>query len=120
MAISYSYQGHCYASSTDAFYAFIASYPMVDQNTITYIYTAQVAEPFIYVTFGVVTIATGNVATRKGTYFPLTQCPAGNVDSGPYDYAHGAAIWAFAVVFVIGVYIATKPAGLLLKAIKWW
>lgn len=69
--------------------------------------------------------------------FPQSPCPAGMaistiqgyvIDAGqganyeaqvaPFDYVYAAGIWSMAFSFVVGLYLFSKSAGLILQRIK--
>ena len=39
-------------------------------------------------------------------------------DSGPFDYAYASALWAFAFTMVVGLYVVSRYAGVVLDFIR--
>ncbi|NHZ93926.1 hypothetical protein F2P45_33765 [Massilia sp. CCM 8733] len=47
-----------------------------------------------------------------------SQAPSINAQNAPFDYAAAATIWGFAFTFVVGLYLVSKSAGVILAAIR--
>lgn len=58
------------------------------------------------------------LATTEGYIFDPAQAATVEAQNEPFDYASAAGIWTFAFTFVVGLYLVSKSAGLILDRIR--
>ncbi|MCE3605722.1 hypothetical protein LXA47_19235 [Massilia sp. P8910] len=57
-------------------------------------------------------------ATVTAYLIDPVQAPSINAQNAPFDYAAAATIWGLAFTFVVGLYLISKSAGVILAAIR--
>jgi hypothetical protein len=56
--------------------------------------------------------------TVQGYVIDPAQASSIDAQNEPFDYAAAAGIWAMAFTFVVGLYLVTKSAGVILERIR--
>lgn len=58
------------------------------------------------------------VTTMQGYIIDPTQAPNIEAQNAPFDYVKAAGIWSLGFTFVVGLYLVSKSAGIILNRIK--
>lgn len=58
------------------------------------------------------------LATVQGYIIDSAQAASIDAQNAPFDYAVAAGFWAIAFTFVVGLYLVTKSAGVILERVR--